>query len=58
MVSRRHQPLSDGAAVMGSTSNLLTLVNVLGADGGAYTVVVSNLAGVSDQHAAGGVDGD
>ena len=29
-----------------STSGILTLVNVLGADGGAYTVVVSNLAGV------------
>jgi hypothetical protein len=38
--------LSDGAVVVGSTSNLLTLVNVLGAAGGAYTVVVSNLAGV------------
>jgi len=30
---------------LGSTSNLLTLVNVLGADAGAYTVVVSNVAG-------------
>ena len=38
--------LSDGAEVVGSTSDLLTLFNVLGADAGAYTVVVSSLAGV------------
>jgi hypothetical protein len=38
--------LSDGAVVVGSTSNVVTLVNMLGADGGAYTVVVSNVAGV------------
>jgi len=38
--------LSDGAVVLGSTSNRLTLVNVLGADAGAYTVVLSNVAGV------------
>jgi hypothetical protein len=38
--------LSDGAATVGSTSNVLTLINVFGADGGAYTVAVSNLAGV------------
>ena len=39
--------LRDGPAVTGSASNVLTLVSVLGADGGSYTVVVSNTAGVA-----------
>jgi autotransporter-associated beta strand protein len=37
--------LTDVGNVSGSTSNILTLTNVLGADRAAYTVVVANLAG-------------
>jgi len=39
--------LSDGATVSGSASNVLTLVGVLGADSGAYAVVVSNMDGIT-----------
>ena len=42
----RTNRLSNKVEVAGATSNVLTLVNVLGANGGAYTVVVSNLVGV------------
>jgi hypothetical protein len=38
--------LMDGGKVSGSTSNVLTITNVLGADQASYTVVVSNAAGV------------
>jgi hypothetical protein len=38
--------LADGGKISGATSNVLTISNVLGADQGSYSVVVSNAAGV------------
>jgi len=38
--------LSDGSNISGSTSSTLTISNVSGTDEGAYSVVVSNVAGV------------
>ena len=39
-------PMANGGNISGATSPALTLVNVLGANAGAYTVVVSNGVGV------------
>jgi hypothetical protein len=38
--------LTDAGKLSGSTSNVLTITNVLGADRGSYSVVISNAAGV------------
>jgi uncharacterized delta-60 repeat protein len=39
-------PVSEGGNISGSTNATLTLVNVLGADAGSYSVVVTNAFGV------------
>ena len=44
--------LADGGNVSGATSNVLTLAGVLGADSGAYQVVVSNSLGSATSRAA------
>jgi len=40
-------PLSNGGNISGATTATLTLANVLGADDGAYTVIVSNAFGAA-----------
>jgi len=40
--------LSDGGNISGSTSNVLTIANVLAADQAVYAVTVSNLSGAVD----------
>ena len=44
--------LVDGARVVGATSNQLTLLNVLVADAGSYSVIVSNTVGTTNSQSA------
>lgn len=43
--TRNGSPLSDGAGLVGSASNRLTVSNLLGVNAGSYAVLVSNLGG-------------
>lgn len=40
--------LTDGGNISGSSSNILTITNVLGADGAVYSMIASNQAGIAE----------